>query len=149
VRVALTSGTLAGHEELKKVVADVIAESVTPNLRDVRERLGNLEKEVWNVLKGVGQSQGRGQGSVPDSVWSARLEALSNWDEWGRPGTGYSHLPVMMAEQLERRSSDSEDVRGRPESSVGGNEENERGEEMDEEVDEEEVKGKYGRKSER
>ncbi|KAF9642294.1 hypothetical protein BDM02DRAFT_3193529 [Thelephora ganbajun] len=60
-----------------------------------------LEKEIWNVLKGV-------QLDGDDPEWEEQFKMLKNWEEWGRLGTGYGHLPKIDPADLERRESDSD-----------------------------------------
>ena len=92
-------------DEIRTVFQDVIRKTVTPELAKIKKRLTSLETEIWNTLKGAG-------GTGPDPEWSEELEALKNWQDWGTAGSGYGHLPVVFPEELERRSSESEDMRG-------------------------------------
>ena len=40
-----------------------------------------------------------------DQEWMEVEEALRNWRNWGRPGTGYGHLPVVKEQMLRRVDS--------------------------------------------
>jgi hypothetical protein len=101
---------------MKQAFREVLQESVMPELKAIKKRMTTLEKEVWNVLKGVG----RVEGGEPDVEWTERLEALHSWARWGESGSGYGHLPVIIAEELEQRDTESEGVRGVEESSEDG-----------------------------
>ncbi|KAF9643771.1 hypothetical protein BDM02DRAFT_3191234 [Thelephora ganbajun] len=57
--------------------------------------------EGGNVLKGI-------QLNGEDPEWEEQFKTLKNWEEWGRLGTGYRHLPKIDPADLERRESDSD-----------------------------------------
>ena len=40
-----------------------------------------------------------------DREWAEAEEVLRNWREWGKPGTGYGHLPVVEERMLRRVDS--------------------------------------------
>ena len=40
-----------------------------------------------------------------DWEWMEVEEALRNWQSWGKPGTGYGHLPVVKEWMLQRVDS--------------------------------------------
>ena len=50
----------------------------------------------------VGKNMGHSQ---EDREWAEVEEALKNWRNWGKPGTGYGHLPVVEEKLLRRVDS--------------------------------------------
>ena len=60
-----------------------------------------------------------------DEEWGVRREALNDWELWGRPGTGYEHLPRIRGEDLYRREVNPESVQGEEEGKEEGGSESE------------------------
>ena len=94
----------AGVEEVRKVVREEIRREVSGDLTLIKRRITSLEKEVWNVLKGVGGKEEK------DGDWEERWEVLQNWELWGVPGSGYEHLPGIKAEDLVRKMEDETEL---------------------------------------
>ncbi|KAF9641807.1 hypothetical protein BDM02DRAFT_3133551, partial [Thelephora ganbajun] len=88
-------------QELSREIVEIRDLGIHPYLASIRCWMSVLEKEIWNVLKGI-------QLDREDPEWEEQFETLKNWEEWGRPGTGYGHLPKIDPADLERRESDSD-----------------------------------------
>jgi hypothetical protein len=89
-----------GVEEFRRVVKEEISRGIGSDLTLIKRRITSLEKEVWNILKGVG-----GRDEI-DGEWEERWEVLQNWELWGVAGSGYEHLPGIDPKDLVRKTED-------------------------------------------
>jgi hypothetical protein len=94
-------GPGASPEEVRKAVEAVMA----PMMREVggvKRAMREMRDELWGTLKGV-----YGLGSMPDEEWTSQAETLRHWEEWGREGGRYAHLPRIRAEDLKTPEEES------------------------------------------
>ena len=82
-------------EAIESVVGPMMTK-VTSALRSQKQAIEEMSMELFG--KNMGHSQ-------EDREWAEVEEALKNWRNWGKPGTGYGHLPVVEERLLRRVDS--------------------------------------------
>ena len=86
-------------EAIKEAIESAVGPMMTKMTSALRSQKRAMEEMSMELF---GKNMGHQQ---EDREWTEVEEVLRNWCNWGRPGTGYGHLPVVEERMLRRVDS--------------------------------------------
>ena len=100
---SFTGRTVPSGSVDSEVIKEAIESAVGPMMMKMTSALRSQKQAMEEMsMELFGKNMGHQQ---EDREWTEVKEALRNWRNWGRLGTGYGHLPVVEERMLRRVDS--------------------------------------------
>ena len=103
VACSFTGHTVPSRSVDSEAIKEAIESAVGPMMTKMTSALRSQKRAMEEMsMELFGKNMGHQQ---EDWEWTEVEEALRNWRNWGRLGTGYGHLPVVEERMLRRVDS--------------------------------------------